>query len=44
LVTRRSTGEGCRGERANGNMNTLKTGNDDRVVPYLWRIRAQFFN
>jgi len=44
FVTRHSTDEGCRGERANGHMNTLKAGNHDRVVPYLWRIRAQFFN
>ena len=40
----RSTGEDRAGERANRAMNTLKTSNDDRVVPYLWRIRAQFFN
>ena len=29
-------------QRANTNMNTLKTSSNDRVVPYLWRIKAQF--
>ena len=29
-------------QRANSNMNTLKTSSNDRVAPYLWRIKAQF--
>jgi hypothetical protein len=29
-------------QRANMKMNTLKTSSNDRLVPYLWRIKAQF--